>query len=107
SERGGQMPTGEMLRVVGDVATALDYAHAHGVIHRDIKPSNIMLERHTGRAIVMDFGLALSVQEGTTGETFGSAHYIAPEQAVSSAQAVPQSDLYSLGIVIYEILTGQ
>jgi len=107
SERGERMPTGEMLRVVGDVATALDYAHAHGVIHRDIKPSNIMLERHTGRAIVMDFGLALSVQEGTTGETFGSAHYIAPEQAVSSAQAVPQSDLYSLGIVIYEILTGQ
>src|SRR5690606_761983 len=93
--------------VVGDVATALDYAHAHGVIHRDIKPSNIMLERHTGRAIVMDFGLALSVQEGTMGDTFGSAHYIAPEQAVSSARAVPQSDLYSLGIVLYECLTGK
>jgi len=107
SERGERMPTGEMLRILGDIASALDYAHAHGVIHRDIKPSNIMLERHTGRAIVMDFGLALSVQEGTTGETFGSAHYIAPEQAISSAQAVPQSDLYSLGIVIYEILTGQ
>ena len=107
SERGERMPTAEMLRIVGDIAAALDYAHAHGVIHRDIKPSNIMLERYTGRAILMDFGLALSVQEGTTGETFGSAHYIAPEQAVSSAQAVPQSDLYSLGIVIYEILTGQ
>jgi len=107
AERGERMPSGEMLRIVGDIAAALDYAHAQGVIHRDIKPSNIMLERHTGRAILMDFGLALSVQEGTTGETFGSAHYIAPEQALSSAQAVPQSDLYSLGIVIYEILAGQ
>lgn len=107
AERGEHMPSGEMLRIVGDIAAALDYAHAQGVIHRDIKPSNVMLERHTGRAILMDFGLALSVQEGTTGETFGSAHYIAPEQALSSAQAVPQSDLYSLGIVIYEILAGQ
>lgn len=107
AERGEHMPSGEILRIVGDIAAALDYAHAQGVIHRDIKPSNIMLERHTGRAILMDFGLALSVQEGTTGETFGSAHYIAPEQALSSAQAVPQSDLYSLGIVIYEILAGQ
>ncbi len=107
AERGEHMPSGEMLRIVGDIAAALDYAHAQGVIHRDVKPSNIMLERHTGRAILMDFGLALSVQEGTTGETFGSAHYIAPEQALSSAQAVPQSDLYSLGIVIYEILAGQ
>lgn len=107
AERGERMPTNEMLRIVEDIAAALDYAHAHGVIHRDVKPSNIMLERHTGRAILMDFGLALSVQEGTTGETFGSAHYIAPEQAVSSAKAVAQSDLYSLGVVIYEILTGQ
>ncbi len=107
AERGEHMPTAEVLRIVRDIASALDYAHSQGVIHRDIKPSNIMLERYTGRAILMDFGLALSVQEGTTGETFGSAHYIAPEQAISSAQAVPQSDLYSLGIVIYEILTGQ
>jgi len=53
-----------------------------------------MLERRTGRAILMDFGLALSVNEGTMGDTFGSAHYIAPEQAISSAKAVPQSDLY-------------
>lgn len=107
AERGEHMPSGEMLRIVGDIAAALDYAHAQGVIHRDVKPSNIMLERHTGRAILMDFGLALSVQEGTTGETFGSAHYIAPEQALSSAQAVPQSDLYSLGIVIYGFSPGK
>ncbi|WP_119069398.1 protein kinase domain-containing protein [Aggregatilinea lenta] len=106
-ERRTFIPVPEILRIVRDLAGALDYAHEQGVIHRDIKPSNIMLEQHTGRAILMDFGLALSVHEGTTGDTFGSAHYIAPEQAVSSAQAVPQSDLYSLGVVLYEMLAGK
>jgi hypothetical protein len=100
------MPPAEVVRVVRDVADALDYAHEQGVIHRDVKPSNIMLERRTTRAILMDFGLALSVPEGTLGDTFGSAHYIAPEQAISSAKAVPQSDLYSLGVVVYEMVTG-
>jgi serine/threonine protein kinase len=107
AERGHRIPIPKMMQIVRDVANALDYAHEQGVIHRDIKPSNIMLEKKTGRAILMDFGLALSVHEGTTGDTFGSAHYIAPEQAISSAKAVPQSDLYSLGIVIYEMLAGK
>ena len=107
SDRNHRIPYPETLRIVRDVAGALDYAHEQGVIHRDIKPSNIMLERQSGRAILMDFGLALSVHEGTTGDTFGSAHYIAPEQAVSSAKAVPQSDLYSLGVVLYETLAGK
>lgn len=107
ARQGQRMPVAEVLKIAADVASALDYAHTKGVIHRDIKPSNIMLENHTGRAILMDFGLALSVQEGTMGDTFGSAHYIAPEQAVSSAKAVPQSDLYALGIVIYEMLAGK
>ncbi len=106
-ERRTFIPVAEILHIARDVASALDYAHEQGVIHRDIKPSNIMLEKHTGRAILMDFGLALSVHEGTTGDTFGSAHYIAPEQAVSSAQAVSQSDLYSLGVVLYEMLAGK
>ncbi len=106
AERNQHMPPTEIVRVVRDVADALDYAHEQGVIHRDVKPSNIMLERRTGRAILMDFGLALSVPEGTLGDTFGSAHYIAPEQAISSAKAVPQSDLYSLGVVVYEMATG-
>jgi serine/threonine protein kinase len=107
ADRHQRIPPEEILHIIRDVGSALDYAHEQGVIHRDIKPSNIMLEKKTGRAILMDFGLALSIQEGTMGDTFGSAHYIAPEQAVSSAKSVPQSDLYSLGIVLYEMLAGR
>ena len=102
---GELMPHKDVLRIIGEIASALDYAHTQGVIHRDIKPSNIMLER-TGRSVLTDFGLALRVSEGTVGETFGSPHYISPEQARNSANVLPQSDLYSLGIVVYELLTG-
>ncbi|MCA9915081.1 MAG: serine/threonine protein kinase, partial [Anaerolineae bacterium] len=72
---------------------------------RDIKPSNIMISRD-GTAILTDFGLVLMTSEGTIGEIFGSPHYIAPEQAVNSANAGRQTDLYSLGVVLYEMLTG-
>jgi serine/threonine protein kinase len=102
---GELMPHADVLRIMEAVGSALDYAHARGVIHRDVKPSNIMLERD-GRTILTDFGLALRLSEGTTGDTFGSPHYISPEQARNSASAVPQSDLYSLGVVAYELLVG-
>ncbi|MDQ7026292.1 MAG: protein kinase [Anaerolineae bacterium] len=100
------MPTKDMLLILRDIAEALDYAHGQSIIHRDIKPSNIIITED-GNAVLTDFGLALNAVEGTIGNTFGSVHYIAPEQAISSAQAVPQSDQYSLGIVAYELLTGR
>lgn len=104
--RGQTLPHDQILRIISDIADALDYSHQQGVIHRDIKPSNIMVTSE-GRSVLTDFGLALSTQEGTIGNTFGSVHYIAPEQAISSADSVPQSDLYSLGVVLYEMLTGK
>ncbi len=105
SERGELIPQGEALRIGRAVASALDYAHRQGVIHRDVKPSNILLA-DDGRVVITDFGLAMRVTEKSLGEVFGSPFYIAPEQARSSASATPLSDLYSLGVILYEMLTG-
>jgi serine/threonine protein kinase len=105
-QQGELMPYDSVSRIITQVAKALDYAHKSGVIHRDVKPSNIMLMR-SGEPILTDFGLALVTNEGTKGATFGSPHYIAPEQAIASSGAVPQSDLYSLGVTLYEMLTGR
>jgi serine/threonine protein kinase len=95
----------EVLQIGRAVAEALDYAHQTGVVHRDVTPSNVVLGED-GRVILMDFGLALDVTHGTRGEVFGTPHYIAPEQVRSSAEAVPQTDLYALGVMLYEMLTG-
>jgi len=96
----------EAGRIIREVCLALDYAHSQGVIHRDVKPSSIILDKQ-GRAILADFGLALLTDEGTQGEIFGTPHYMAPEQAMSSANAGPQSDLYAVGVMLYEMFTGQ
>ncbi len=106
NQQGERVSEEMIISIIRDIANALDYAHSQGVIHRDVKPSNIMVQPD-GLAVLTDFGLALNAVEGTVGNTFGSVHYIAPEQAVSSAQAVPQSDMYSLGVVLYEMLTGR
>jgi serine/threonine-protein kinase len=93
------------------VADALDYAHRHGVIHRDIKPENILL--HDGRAMVMDFGIALAVSAAAggrmteTGLSLGTPHYMSPEQATADRAITGRSDLYSLAAVLYEMLTGE
>jgi serine/threonine protein kinase len=94
-----------IFSIIEQIGSALDFAHQHQVIHRDVKPSNIMISRK-GAAILTDFGLALDIDVGSVGEIFGSPHYIAPEQAINSAKAVSQTDLYSLGIILYEMLTG-
>jgi serine/threonine protein kinase len=100
------MALDEALRILRESAQALDYVHSKNIIHRDIKPSNIMLAKD-GTAVLTDFGLALMTQVGTMGEIFGTPQYLSPEQAISSAAVVPQSDLYSLGIIAYEMFTGQ
>ncbi len=104
-ERGPLTPR-DAAHMMREVAWALGYAHARGVVHRDVKPDNIMLERGTGRAVVMDFGIAALAAEASGGEVLGTAQYISPEQA-SGEPVDGRSDLYSLGAVTFLALTGR
>lgn len=105
AEDGELMPLPDVLRIGDAVASALDYAHKQGVIHRDVKPANILIA-NDGRVLLSDFGLALDTSERSYGEAFGTPLYISPEQARRSNDAIPQSDLYSFAVILFEMLTG-
>jgi serine/threonine-protein kinase len=104
----GPLPPRETSRVLQEVAGALAAAHAQGVVHRDVKPGNILLERATGRAMVTDFGIARAADGGETavGELLGTPEYMSPEQAAGEPVDA-RSDVYSLGIVAYYLVSGQ
>jgi hypothetical protein len=104
----GRLRWREAFAIGEQVAAALAAAHAHGLVHRDVKPANILLGRD-GRAKVTDFGIAQAAQAATltrTGMVLGSANYVAPEQA-KGGQVGPAADLYSLGCVLFEAVTGE
>ncbi len=108
--RDGKLAAPEAERILGSVADALTYAHAHGVIHRDIKPDNILLERDTLRVLVTDFGIARAAEgDGRltlTGVAVGTPAYMSPEQAMGEGDVDGRSDLYSLACVGYQMLAG-
>ena len=110
-DREKQLPVDEAIALASEVAGALDYAHRHDVVHRDIKPENILV--HDGRAMVADFGIALAVTTAgdtrmtETGMSLGTPHYMSPEQAMGERELDARSDVYALGCVLYEMLTGE
>jgi len=102
------LPMGEVVALAIKIAEALDYAHKHHVVHRDIKPANIMYDRSTGRVKITDFGIAAltDMSKTKTGTILGSPLYMSPEQ-VSGKKIDGRSDLYSLGVSIYQMLRGE
>ena len=106
-----QLPIDDARRILADVADALSYASSRGVVHRDVKPDNIMLERGTGRAVVTDFGIARAAAGDSrltvTGVAVGTPAYMSPEQALGERELDGRSDIYSLGVVGYQMLAGR
>lgn len=107
-DAGGRLPVATALTIARQIAEALCHAHKNGLVHCDIKPHNILV-MEDGRIKVADFGIACAVSSVTstyTGNIVGSVHYFSPEQA-KGASITPKSDIYSLGVVLYEMLTGE
>jgi eukaryotic-like serine/threonine-protein kinase len=107
--RSGPYDEADCARLLQDAAWALGYAHARGIVHRDVKPDNLMIERGTGRVLIMDFGIARSEEASSlteVGQSIGSPHYMSPEQAAAE-EIDGRSDLYSLGCVGFFAATGR
>jgi serine/threonine-protein kinase len=104
-------PVDEVRRLLCETADALAYAHLRGIIHRDVKPDNILIDADSGRAMVTDFGIARAIEGSTrltmTGAALGTPTYMSPEQAVGERDLDGRSDLYSLGVLGYQMLTGR
>ena len=110
-KREGRAPLDFARKVLRDVADALTYAHARSIIHRDIKPDNVLIDRVTGRTLVSDFGIARAAEGDSrltaTGIAVGTPAYMSPEQAMGEREIDGRSDLYSLGVVAYQMLAGE
>jgi hypothetical protein len=113
-QRRGTLPPEEVRRIMLETVDALGAAHAIGIVHRDVKPDNILLEGSRGRVMVTDFGIAKALSSATgggtltgTGVAIGTPHYMSPEQALGEREIDGRSDLYSLGVVGYQMLVGE
>jgi serine/threonine-protein kinase len=110
-EREGPLAPEETRRILADLADALDCVHRHGVIHRDLKPANVLLDDATGRAMLTDFGVATLVtsdhSRSEMTRRFGTPHYMSPEQALGEPDCDGRSDLYALGVLGFQLLTGR
>ena len=110
-DREKQLPVDDAIRLTKEVASALEFAHKRGIVHRDIKPENILLQ--DGQALVADFGIALATSNAggsrmtQTGMSLGTPAYMSPEQAMGDRDIGPRSDVYALGAMTYEMLTGE